>query len=132
MRMLPGRTAGLSCLSSPAWPSKGTVSIKISAAAQAAAFSMPEIWACGPAFSFILEAASCARCALRDPRMIVSPARAQRRAIPVPAGPVPPRMAMGREESGKFRLQGFFGGELIERQLDVDLRISCVALGRDA
>ena len=38
--MLPGRIAGLSCLSRAAWPSKGMVSTSSSAAAQAARFSV--------------------------------------------------------------------------------------------
>ena len=47
MTMLPGRIAGLSCFSSAAWPSKGIVSTSKSAAAQAATFSLPEIFAPG-------------------------------------------------------------------------------------
>ena len=46
----PSVMAGLSCFRISAWPSKGTVSTRMSAAAQAALFSIPETLACGPAF----------------------------------------------------------------------------------
>src|SRR5579859_2963325 len=63
--------------------------------------------------------------------MIASPARAQRSARPLPAGPVPPSMAMGCG-SGKLRLQIFFGRELLRRQLELDAGICCVAFGGNA
>src|ERR1017187_5372686 len=139
IRMLPARIAGFSCLSSVACPSKGTVSTRRSAAAQAALFSRPETRASSPALCLMLPAASCARRASRDPMMMLSPARAQRRARPMPAGPVPPRTAMGRgaasliySSSCKFRLQRFLCGELLQRQLDIDARVCCVALGGNA
>ena len=94
--MLPARIAGMICLSRDAWPSNGMVSTSRSAAAQAAEFSSPETCACDPTFALIRSAASCARSAFRDPMMMVSPARAHRRANPKPSGPVPPSTAIVR------------------------------------
>ena len=56
-------------------------------------YSLPHTCAWSPTFSLIFAAASRARSALRDPMMMDSPARAQRKARPIPAGPVPPSIA---------------------------------------
>src|ERR1039457_936008 len=98
--MLPAVIADFSFLRSEAWPSKGTVSIRMSEAAQAALFSMPDILAWPPSLCWMAAAACCARFSSREPMMMVSPARAQRRASPMPAGPVPPMTAIGRMPAG--------------------------------
>ena len=59
--MLPGRIAGLICLSRAQWPSNGMVSTIRSAAAQAAVFSSPETFALLPTAAWIFAAASRAR-----------------------------------------------------------------------
>jgi hypothetical protein len=67
------------------------------ALSQAALLSVPEI---EPAFGkfrscwFSLAAISTAWSAWREPRVMDSPALAQRRARPEPSGPVPPIIAM--------------------------------------
>src|SRR3984893_12176728 len=135
--MLPGRIAGLICLSNPQWPSNGMVSISRSVAAQAATFSSPETFALPPTVARILAAASRARPASRDPIITLSPARAQRRASPKPSGPVPPRTAIARGIMAltslcELRLERFFDGDVVRLQLEVDARVNRVALGRDA
>src|ERR1700730_14450711 len=135
--MLPGRMAGLICLSSPQWPSNGMVSTSRSAAAQAALFSSPETLALLPTAAWIFAAASRARPASRDPMITLSPARVQRRASPKPSGPVPPRTAIARgimalTSSCELRLKRFFDRVVVRLQFEVDARVDRVALGRNA
>src|ERR1700688_573218 len=130
-KILPARIAGLSCFSSVACPSNGTVSTRRSAPPHAAEFSIPETFAWLPTFFLIWSAASLARSASRDPMRIFSPARAHRSPRPIPAGPVPPRIAIGRG-SGKLRLQSFLRYQLLQRRLQLDLRINRIPLRGDA
>src|SRR5579863_6938486 len=137
--MLPGRIAGLSCLSRAAWPSKGMVSASRSAAPQAAVFSSPETFAPG-VLCLILSAASRARWASREPMITVSPACAQRNARPNPSGPVPPRTAMGRgalmgwlscDLLCKLGFEQLLGSDCFDRQLEIDSRVDGIAFGGD-
>ena len=82
IRMLPARIAGLSCFSTSAWFSNGTVRTSTSAAAHAAALPIPEAFTVAPALCSISAAAARARAASREPMITVSPARAQRKASP--------------------------------------------------
>src|ERR1700675_3762053 len=124
--------ADLIFLSSAAWPSKGTVSTMRSEAAQAAEFSWPETLA-SATFCRFFAAAAWARAASRDPRMMVSPDCAQRRASPKPSGPVPPRTAIARgimvlTSLCELRLERFFDGDVVRLQFEVDARVNRVAL----
>ncbi len=85
-------------------------------------------------FCLIFSAASCARCASREPMMMVSPARAQRRARPMPAGPVPPRMAMGRRGIAHANSGSSISSAVNSSSgsLMLDARVGRVALGGDA
>ena len=102
------------------------------------------------ALVLILSAACWARAASREPMMMVSPARAQRRASPKPSLPVPPRIAMFMgilsheprcrlpagapryERLGEFVFERLFSCEFCYWSFDLDARVGGVALGGNA